>query len=84
MELVLPAISMSWSFVMIFCSCEIGERVTEQFDVFDITVKQCQWYLMPIELQRMFVIVLSSSQQPVYLHGYGDIQCTRASFKQVR
>lgn len=69
---------------MIFCICEIGESVTQQFDVFDKTLKRSKFYLMPIELQRMLVIVLSNSQQPILLHGYGGIQCTRESFKQVR
>lgn len=84
LELIPPIFSIAWSFIIIFCVCEFGERLTQQFDMFDVTLCECTWYLMPIELQRMLVIVMSNARQPIHMSSYGGIQSTRNSFKQVR
>lgn len=75
---------MVWSFVVIFCVCEFGHQLTQEFEMFDEKLCQFNWYLLPIELQRMFVIVMANAQQPNVMQGFGNIQCTRDSFKQVR
>lgn len=75
---------MFWSFVIIFCICEFGEQLTQQFQVFDDALCKFKWYLMPTEMQRMLVIVMSNTQQASFMYGYGNIECTRDSFKQVR
>lgn len=83
-ELLPPIFSMTWSFAIIFGVCEFGGQLTQQFGEFDERLCKCKWYLWPIELQRMLIIVISNAQQPSYMLGYGNIVCTRYSFKQVR
>lgn len=78
-----PLLSIVWSFGIIFCICEFGERLTLQFIAFDRQVWQTKWYSMPTELQRMLLVLIANAQQPAFLKSYGNIECTRDSFKMV-
>lgn len=84
MDILSQLMIIIWPFIHIFFVCEFGQRLSGQFDMLDAAFCQCKWYLLSIELQRMLVIVMSITQQPVILQGYGNIQCTRGSFKQVK
>lgn len=72
-----------WAIFTSFAYCEIGERVTQKFNRFDDELRHCHWYLYPIELQRLILIILSVNQQSVVIHGYANTVCTRAAFKKV-
>lgn len=82
-ELLQPLLSVVWSFAIVFGICEFGERLTGRFDVFDATLWQCNWYSYPIELQRSLPILMANAQQIPFLKSYGNITCTRDSFKMV-
>lgn len=71
------------SFVLMFFICEFGERLSHYFNTFDDAFGQCRWYLFPIEMQRMLVIATINTQQPVIIQSFGNIPCTRDSFKRV-
>lgn len=57
--------------------------VTTQFEKFNDTLNQCSWYLFPIEMQQILIVVMTSAQQMTTIHGYGYMLCARASFKTV-
>lgn len=74
----------AWSFGLMFFYCQLGEMmITHQFELFDDKLCQCKWYLFRIEMQKMLVIFMTDTQQSIFIRGYGDIRCTRATFKQV-
>ena len=73
-----------WVFFYDSIICESGERVTDQFDQFGQEVERCEWNKLPIEMQRMYLIFLSDTQQPVNIRSYGGIICSRDTFKMVR
>lgn len=54
-----------------------------QFELFNDALYQCKWYFLPIELRRMLVTIMSNAQYPTHMRGYGNIECTRDSFKEV-
>lgn len=72
-----------WVFFYIFMICEPGQRVTDQFQNFGIEFERCEWNKLPSEMQQMFLILLSDTQQPKNLQTYGSIECTRETFKKV-
>ena len=82
-RLFTPFLQMFWIFATIAFFCEMGEMVTDQFEKFNTKLYQCDWYLFPIEVQRMLVIFMSDTQKPVFIHGYGNILCIRENFKKV-
>lgn len=73
-----------WALLSSFCYCELGERVSQQFNIFDDELRRCRWYLYPLEMQKMLLIILSSTQQPPAIQGYANTVCTRDAFKRVR
>lgn len=83
LNLMLPLLLTVWSFMLISIVCESGERVTEQFSKYNDTLNQCNWYLLPVDIQQMLLIFIADVQQPIHIRGYGNIICTRDSFKQV-
>lgn len=83
-DIIFISFLLFWTIVLIFIFCELGERVTQQFNEFNEQFCQCNWYLFPIEMQRMFIIVISNTQRPAIIEGYANIVCTRDAFKQVR
>lgn len=72
------------SFAIIFAFCELGAQVTHQFNSLDDVLCQVKWYILPIEVQRMVIMLMLDAQQAVFLRGYGNIVCSRDSFKNVR
>lgn len=82
-EILTPLTEMVWAFVMIFIFCEHSEQMINEFEAFDQKLGLCTWYPLPLEMQRMYLIFVSNTQQPKIIRGYGDILCTRDTFKRV-
>lgn len=72
-----------WAFVLMGYFCELGEMTRGRFfQFYDKLYKKCDWYLFPIEMQRMLVIFMVD-MKPICLQGYGHIRLIRKSFKKV-
>lgn len=69
--------------MLIAIVCESGERVMQQFSNYNDELNQCQWYLLSNNMQLMLLIFMNEVQQPIHIRGYGNIVCTRDSFKEV-
>lgn len=72
-----------WSFALVFLTCEFCEQLTKHFEMLEDAVCQCNWHLFSLKMQRIFVVVLTSAQQPVAIEGFGNALCTRDAFKKV-
>lgn len=72
-----------WSFVVVLLFCVSGEMVTYQFNMYNEVLNKVNWYTFPVEMQQMLVIFMSITQSSTFIRGYGNIVCTRDSFKQV-
>lgn len=72
-----------WSFVAIFLICEFGGMVTDRFEKFYDDLCQCNWYLYPMEIQRIYLIFMVNAQQPTMIQGFANIVCTREYYKKV-
>lgn len=74
---------MFWSFFHVFMFCDFGENLSNGFDALNSEICNRNWYSFPIEIQRLLPIILVSTQKPVQLLGFGNIPCTRETFKVV-
>lgn len=57
--------------------------VTDQFEMFKDELCLCDWYLFPIDVQRMLIVAMANAQQRTYIQGYANTLCARITFKQV-
>lgn len=64
--------------------CEYGQRLTNAFNEFDEAIYRCKWYSLPLEAQQMLALLMTNTQQLAYMKSYGNVQCTRDTFKNVR
>lgn len=76
-------VTVFWSFAFCLFFCEFGEKLTEKYESFNEKLYRCHWYAFPIEMQRMLLIFMSSTQHSPFLRGFGNIVCTRDTFKVV-
>lgn len=66
-----------------FILCELGVMMTKHFEIFCEKYAQCPWYSMPIDMQRMYMIFLATTQSPISMTSYGGITCERDTSKKV-
>lgn len=62
--------------------CDFADNVTDRFNRTSI-YEHCDWYKFPFEVQRLLPIIISNTQKSVVVKGFGNINCTRKSFKAV-
>lgn len=74
---------MFWSFALCAFFCEFGEKVTQQFILFDDEINRCDWHLLPTNMRKIHLFFMQSTQQPAIIQGYGNISCLRNTFKKV-
>lgn len=83
-ELIRTIIMAFWTFICVILFGELGEMITNQFNLYSYELNQCpNWDLFPLEMQRMFAIFLSNAQQLTLIRGYGNELCARATAKEV-
>lgn len=83
-EIVFPVPMMFAAFLQIFFLCELGERITHQYNEIDEEICRMKWYLLPIRMQKILPTIMIGTQTPVMLAGFGNMRCTREDFKTVR
>lgn len=81
-KLISPLLLASWSFGPVYIYCEFGTAVTTEFAKFDDELYQCKWYSYSIEIQKMMLIFIAETQDPVFIRGFCNIVCIRDSFKK--
>lgn len=69
---------------IVFVTCERGEQFTITYGELENVIKEFDWYLFSIEIQRLLPIILLGAQQPIELQCFGSLSTSRESFKKVR
>lgn len=72
-----------WAFSMVAFYCEASHWIGEKFQSFNYKLQQCDWYLYPVKLQRVYMMFTLDTQELTIARGYGNIACTRTTFKTV-
>lgn len=72
-----------YAFGLVLISCELGQRMTNAFEIFEVVMCKLDWLLFPVEVQQLLPPLLIIAQQPVRLECFGSNACMRESFKKV-
>lgn len=73
-----------YAFGTLFVACELCDRLAIAFEETGEMFEQLDWYLFPIEIQRIMQMSLIFTQQPFAVYCFGSITCDRETFKSVR
>lgn len=82
-ELLIISLITFHGFIEIFLYCVLGQMVTDQFENYNQSLGQSNWYLFPIEMQKVYILVMANAQEPSLIRGFGNIECTRETLKKV-
>lgn len=81
---VVPILNMLWVIFLLFISCELGQRVSNEFDEIDDGVSALNWYRFPKNIWRVIPLIMTDTQQAVRINCFGkNITCTREIFQKV-
>lgn len=69
--------------VLVLIPCEFGQQAGDAFGEVDDVLSQLDFYLLPIEIQRMLPKIIMYAQEPLVLQFFGSLCCTRDQFKKV-
>lgn len=69
-EIVPMSFLLVWSIIFIFLIYEPGTWMTRDFEAFGKVFFQCNWYALSIQMQRMYLIFASDTQNAVNIHRY--------------
>lgn len=81
LEPILYAIA---ALVALVVPCELGQWFSKAFSEINDVVDQFNWYLFPIEVQRILPTVILYMQQPIEIEFFGKYSCNRQQCKRVR
>lgn len=76
---VVLVVSGSWLFIV----CWTGDKVTLDFESIEDATYQSMWYLLPLKMQKCIPIIMNFAQKQVHIANFGEIHCTRETFKKV-
>lgn len=75
---------MVWVLFLLFIACELGERVSNEFEELDDAISSFNWYKFPQNTCRILPLIQMCTQQPVQIKVFGKkISCTREIFQKV-
>lgn len=81
--MLIPIFGLFVTAILLFASCELVGRISQEFNDICDMVDQFDWYRFPCEMQKILPIIMMSTQQPVEFECFGSIACNRETFKRV-
>lgn len=73
------AILLLWFFLF----CHFGDRITHRFNDVADALYELTWHKLPLDQQKMLIMMIAFGQKSVYLRGFGDTRCTHEAFIKV-
>lgn len=61
--LMMLGINLQW----LFAFCFFGEKVTRSIEDVNGMFYQCDWYVLPIEIQQLMPVVIMNAKKPIYI-----------------
>lgn len=81
--LLIPGIDSCNVFSAVFISCELGQRISNEFSDINDLIDQFHSYRFTIEMKRILPMALIIAQKPVSIGCFGSSLCCRETFKRV-
>lgn len=72
-----------WALSLLFVACELGQRYSNGFNEIGKAFAEVNWYLLPIEIQRMLPTIMIYLQEPNDFRIFGNISTSRKQFQKV-
>lgn len=77
MVLLEPMFYGLWAVSIVFAACELVQRLSNGINETGNMIGQINWYLLPIDLQRLLPTIINNAQQPAVVRCIGSVICSR-------
>lgn len=67
----------------LYLFCYFGGQVTQRFEDIGNVLYQLDWFLLPLDLQKILPIVIALTQKRVFVRGFANTRSTREVFIKV-
>lgn len=68
----------------LFLYCFFGKVATESYRKMVDSLYEANWQILPIELQKYFILMIGNAQRPLYYSGFGVAVLNLKTFCKVR
>lgn len=69
--------------VTLFFYCYFAVSATNSFLRMADCLYECNWYEVPVDLQKAFIVMIQNIHQPIYYHGFGIVFLNLETFTKV-
>ena len=83
MVLIKLAIEVFYSFFAMGLTCELCERLMDEYDDIGYVIYQFDWYLLPIKVQKTLPTIIINAQRSIDMQCFGSTNANRESFQKV-
>lgn len=67
----------------LYLYCYNGKRATDCFGAFSNCLYEFNWAVLPIHLQKDFILMIAHAQKPFFYHGCGLVEVNLETFLKV-
>lgn len=71
-------------FILIFALCHYATHLTNKSIGMGDVIYNCPWYLLPLQQQKMIILMVRHGHVPFVLDGYKIFPCSKESFVKVK
>lgn len=63
--------------------CHFGDHLTQSFENIEMEFIGFSWFMLPINLQKNWTVIIAVGQKEIGLQAFGSTNCTRQLFMKV-
>lgn len=72
-----------FALAILFLYCYFGEMASNSFEKMINLLFECNWSILPVDLQKYLIIMIANAQRPIFYHGFHVIILNLETFGNV-
>lgn len=82
-EFALMVFASSFGGLNLYFYCLYGKYATDSFQAFSDCLYETNWFVLPNDIQKNFILIIGQAQKRIYYHGHGVINLDLETFCKV-
>lgn len=74
---------MVYTELTLYLYCYYGKYATDSYASYANCLYNSNWIILPLNFQKLFVVMIGHAQQPLFYHGYGMVELNLETFARV-
>lgn len=82
-DLCFTLITIGTNLANLLLYCYYGKQTTDYYGAFGDCLFESKWYNLPVDLQKVVLMVIGNAQQPLFYHGFRVARINLETFTSV-